>query len=377
MISPRPDLLALDESHFHEVCKAVNNKDNTDPRKNLFKQDLLNLSECLLAEDIYSMPEPKIKDRLSVLGLFLNWALALDSRNGYTLSKPMRLLLDNLCEKWIPEHDKYVFAVTDGDYSVQRYVSGVELTPENVKNLFGVEFSHQLVIFRVPKHLAGDFLYSCVLYHEMGHFVDSYHNISCQIFNDITTGLGNGSLTNIFLNEFFPYSLRFVGVDWKLFNACLLKHTGEYVADLFGAQYVGKNICNLMESLCHVNYGLDDIEHPSPNLREKMVSDFVNGVTTNRLLNMIVAEFSSKTLVLKPRFKVLSDEAKLKTGEPLSIGDDDELHSIINLGWEVYFSKASTMESLMGLPSNSIDNYSFYNKINEGIRVSIENYFPH
>ena len=131
-----------------------------------------------------------------------------------------------------------------------------------------------------------------------------------------------------------------------------------------------------MESLCHVNYGLDDIEHPSPNLREKMVGDFVNGVTTNRLLNMIVAEFSSKTLALKPRFKALSDEAKLKIGAPMSIGDDDELHSIINLGWEVFFSKASTMESLMGVPSNSIDKYSFYNKINEGIRVSIENYFP-
>lgn len=377
MISPRPDLLALDESHFHEVCMAVNNKDNTDPRKNLFKQDLLKLSECLLAEDIYSMSDSYITDRLSVLGLFLNWALALDSRNGYTLSKPMRLLLDNLCEKWIPEHDKYVFAVTDGDYSVQRYVPNVEVALENVRNLFGVSFSHQLVIFRVPKHLAGDFLYSCVLYHEMGHFVESYHNISCQICNDILVGLTDGSLTDSFLHDFFPYSLGYLHIDRSRFITCIFMQIGEYVADLFGAQYVGKNICNLMESLCHKSYGINDIEHPSPNLREKMVEDFVNGITTNVLLNMITTEFSKKTLALKPRFKVLSDGAKLKVGEPLSICDDDELHSIINLGWEVYFSKASTMEALLGMPLNSIDKYSFYNRINEGIKTSIDNYFPH
>ena len=378
MISPRPDLLVLDASHFHEVCKAINAMHNTDPKKNAFKQGLLQLSNNLLAEDIYSMPATFINERLSLIGTFLGWALALDNRNGYTLSKEMRSLLDNLCAKWIPDPDKYVFAVTDGDYSVmERYDPNIELTLENVKNLFGIVFPHQLVIFCSPKHLAGDFLYSCVLYHEMGHFVDAYYNISNQLFNDVIDKIKKKTLDVGYLKQFFPFPLLLLTKDPKNFAFCLKKQIGEYVADLFGAQYVGLNICNLLESVYRSNYDLHDIAHPSPNLREKMVSDFVNGVTTNTLLNEILAEFNNKTQNLRIRFNTPIEAEKLKSGEPLTLNNDDELHSIIHLGWEVYFSKASTMESLMGVPSNSIDNYSFYKKINEGIRTSIENYFPH
>lgn len=378
MISPRPDLLALDASQFHEVCKAINVTHNTDPKKNAFKQGLLQLSNSLLSEDIYAMPATSINERLSLVGIFLGWALALDNRNGYTLSKEMRSLLDNLCAKWIPDPEKYVFAVTDGDFSImERYDPNIELTLENVKNLFGIVFPHKLVIFCSPKHLAGDFLYSCVLYHEMGHFVDAYYNISNQIFDDLNDKLTKGTLDLGYMNQFFPLPLLLMR-DPRKFRFCLKNQIGEYVADLFGAQYVGKNICNLLESLCRNHYDdIRDIDHPSPNHREKMVCDFINGVTTNELLNQILKEFSNKGHELKVRYHGIADEAKLKAGEPLSINSDDELHSIINLGWEVYFSKASTMEALMGVPSNSIDNYSFYNIINEGIKASIENYFPH
>ena len=59
----------------------------------------------------------------------------------------------------------------------------------------------------------------------------------------------------------------------------------------------------------------------------------------------------------------------------MQIMEDDELHSIIQLGWDVYLSKVASMEALTGEPSNSIAPYDFYSRINEGIRSSIEAYF--
>lgn len=373
MISARPDLLALNVSHFHDVCNAVNANHFGNPKKNSFKKELLQLSQVLLKEDIYSMPPDVIHDRLFVVGFFLRWALALDGRNGYTLSHEMRGVLDRLCGQWIPDHDKYVFAETDGDFSVSPYNTGWDVMLENIKNEFGIKFPHLLVIFRVPKQLASDFLYSSVLFHEMGHFVDSYYHISERVFDGVKDKLTKGELPADFYKVFFPAALSFTGDPAKQDN-CIKKQICEYLADLFGAQYVGENICNLMESMAYHDYDRADTAHPSPNCRERMVKDFINNRKSNLVLNMILDECMASSCELKYRFIRPSDASGLEKGRPISIQSDDELFSIFKLGWDVFFLKPATMELKARMPHGSLDKHSFYSNLNNAIQESIKNY---
>lgn len=375
MNSARPDLLALNLSHFHELCKAVSTIHFTNPKKIGFQNDLYKLSEKLLEEDVYAMTPPEVYDRLALVNFFQQWALAFDGRSAYTLTREMRGVIENLCAHWIPESDKYVFALTDGGFSVLPYDTGWDIMIENVKNAFNVKFAHQLVLFRVPKQLAGDFLYSSVLYHEMGHFIDSYYNISEQVFKSICDKQKNNQLPGDFVPKYFPFILNVASGNPTLVDKCLKKQIGEYVADVFGAQYVGEHICNLMESAACGKYDNHDFEHPSPNYRERMVRDFMSCSSANLVLNEILEKFSDCGLELKNRQVPIADAEKIRMGEVLDIKDDDELHSIIGLGWEVYFNKPTTMESKIGLPPGSIDKHSFYKRINSSIKESIRQYF--
>ena len=371
----RTDLLALNLSHFHELCKAVNKIQFSNPKKKGFQADLLTLSEKLLSEDVYSMDAAHIQDRLAVVDFFQQWALAFDGRSVYTLTREMRGVMENLCTHWISDSDKYVFALTDGGFSVLPYDTGWDLMIENIKNAFNVKFAHQLVLFRVPKHLAGDFFYSSVLYHEMGHFIDSYYNISEKVFKSICDKQKNNTLPGDFFPKYFPFVLNVASGKPELVGKCLRKQIGEYVADVFGAQYIGEHICNLMESAACGKYDAHDFEHPSPNYRERMVKDFLCGRSSNFVLNEILEKFSDCGRELKNRQVPIADAEKMRVGEILTIKDDEELHSIIRLGWDVYFNKPITMESKIGLPPGSIDKHSFYSRINTSIKESIRQYF--
>lgn len=375
MNSVRPDLLALNLSHFHGLCQAVNNIQFTNPKKIGFQNDLFKLSQKLLEEDVYTMSQPEILDRLALVNFFQQWALAFDGRNVYTLTKEMRGALENLCTHWIPDPDKYVFALTDGDFSVLPYDTGWDLMIENIKNAFGVNFAHQLVIFSVPKQLAGDFLYSCVLYHEMGHFVDSYYHISDKVFDSFCEKQKKKELPVDFLPKYFSATMFVAKGNPAMVDKCLKRQIGEYVADLFGAQYLGEHICNLMESASCGKYDACDFDHPSPNYRESIIKDFLGGSTTNIVLSEILDVFTSCGIELKYRYVHPADAGTMKSGTAIKIDNDDELHSIFKCGWDVFFNKPSTLEATIGVPAGSITKHDFYSRINTAIKDSIKQYF--
>lgn len=376
----RPEILSLGFVNFHETCQALCVVKFSDARKKVFCQELKKISEIFLGINAASLAPDAIAARKGDLDFFWQWALALDDRNGYTLSHEMRGAMDNLCKHWVAEHPKYIFAATDGNFSINRYHSSWDVLMDNIDKIYGMKFSHQLVTFEVPKPLFNDFLFVSIIYHEMGHFVDNYYNISDEVARRIKGRLSNKDEEEKIRKEFFPIiQLTYDDTagaykDEKKRDEYIESYVGEYIADLFGAQYVGAHIINHIELNRHGTYNISSETHPAPQSRAALVNAFLTNDTSYFLLKDILDSFVATGLELKNRYVRPADALNLEKGLSLAIGNDDELHSLFQLGWEIYFKGPDAMDVACGNAKGTTSQYAFYTKLNEAMRQSIKNY---
>ena len=380
MNNMRPEILSLGFVNFHETCQALCVVNFSDTRKKIFCQELKRISEIFLGINAATLVPDAIAARKRDLDFFWQWALALDDRNGYTLSHEMRGTMDNLCKQWVADHPKYIFAATDGNFSINRYHSSWDVLMDNIDKIYGMKFSHQLVTFEVPKPLFNDFLFVSIIYHEMGHFVDNYYNISDEVARRIKGRLSNKDEEEKIRKEFFPIIQHTYDdtagayKDVKKRDEYIESYVGEYIADLFGAQYVGVHNINHIELNRHGTYNISSETHPAPQSRAALVNAFLTNDTSNFLLTDILDSFVATSLELKNRYVRPADALNLEKGQPLAIGKDDELHSLFQLGWEIYFKGPSAMDVACGNTAGTTSQYDFYTKLNEAMRQSIFNY---
>lgn len=150
----------------------------------------------------------------------------------------------------------------------------------------------------------------------------------------------------------------------------------QYISDLFGTQYLGNHIGNHIEYVAAGFYDKYDDEHPSPNCRRKMEDAFLKDDRTNFVYADIFDEFAASNHPLQLRFVKPQDFSMLDKGEPMRVQNDDELHSLIWYGWEVYLRGPQAMAVAQGNPAIVLPKYDFYMKLNGAIRESINGYLP-
>lgn len=377
----RHEILSLSASHFQKVGKELRGqRPYSDPRKEQFRQELVSISENFIKKDFRgALPAVNLLHRRFLFHLFMPWAMALDDKNAYTLSREMRALLDNLCKIWVEESNKFIFATTDGDFSCLRYESDWDILMDCINRYYNVRPSYQLVIFRIPKHLHEDFLFVGSLYHEMGHFVEAYHNISDRVLDKLKARLSVPAEEKQIRDLYFPIiqSTYENGVctNANLREKLLKTQLREYIADLFGTQYLGEHIGNHIEYVAAESMNEYDDEHPSPICRRKMEEAFLNNDRTNFVYADIVDEFAASNKPLGLRYIHPQNGSKLDKGEPIQIMNEDELHSLLWYGWEVYLRGPQAMANAQGNPTNVLSQYDFYLKLNEAIRESIKGFF--
>lgn len=376
----RPEILSLAATHFYNLCQDLKTqKAFSDARKNHFRSEMVKMSEHLISHDFMAM-SPAVMDLFQiVLRLFMPWAQALDSRNYYTLSHEMRVVMDNLCSKWVDDYDKFIFAATDGSFAIEYYKAYWGMFINAINRIFQVSFAHQLFTFKVPKHLYDDFLFIGSIYHEMGHFVENYYNMSDRIAQKMIDRLNNGQDVDKIKEDFYPiiketYDKNGDCVNEPLRQKMIEKQTAEYIADVFGTQYLGEHIWNHIEYIAHGIYDQYDNEHPSPNCRKNLEHAFINEVQGNFLLDDIKEEFLATGRPLQKRFVIIADASTLMKGQPVKIMNDDELHSLFKLGWEVYLKGPSTYDKGIGNTGKPTSREEFYSVINNAIRQSVANY---
>lgn len=380
MTNMRPEILSLGFVNFHETCKALCKVSFSDVRKKVFCQELMRISEFFLGINATTLAPAEITAKKRDLDFFWQWALALDDRNGYTLSHEMRGTMDNLCKHWVAEHSKYIFAATDGNFSINRYYSSWDVLMDKIDKIYGMKFSHQLVTFEIPKPLFNDFFFVSIIYHEMGHFVDNYYNISDEVARRIKGRLSTPVEEEKIRKVFFPILQNIydepngVYSDEKKRDEYIEAYVGEYISDLFGAQYVGPHIINHIELNRHGTYNLNHETHPSPNARSSLIMSFLKNDSTNFLLKDILDSFVATGYELKNRYVRPVDALNLEKGQPLNITNDDELHSLFQLGWDIYFKGPGAMDAVCGNVAGTTNQYEFYIRLNDAMKKSISNY---
>lgn len=376
----RPGILTLAVTHFNEVCQSLKGQGAySNPRKTQFRDELVRISDTLSKCDFYQMSPDAIKAlKTYVTVLFMPWAMALDTRNAYTLSHEMRRMMDNLCRQWVPDPDKFVFTSADGNFSCVRYDSDWDLLMDNIERIYGVKPSYQLIMFNIPKHLNEDFLFVGSLYHEMGHFVDAYYNIWDRVYQKIIARFGSPADALKIRGEYFPIiGQTYEGdtcKDGSRRNKFLVAQIKEYIADLFATQYLGCHRGNHIEYVAAGLYDRPDDEHPSPECRWAMEEAFMKDDRSNFVYADIADEFAATGHPLTIRTVKPADSDALDKGEPLAIYNDDELHSLLWYGWEVYLKGPQTMAVAQGTPGVVLSQYDFYKRLNTAIKQSISNY---
>ena len=376
----RPEILTLAVAHFQEVCLSLKGQVKySNPRKTQFRDELIAIGEVLSKSNLYpinSADRNTLKNY--VMGLFMPWAMALDARNVYTLSQEMRRMMDNLCRHWVPDPDKYVITAADGNFSCVRYDSDWDLLMDNIQQIYGVKPSYQLIMLNIPKHLNEDFLFVGSLYHEMGHFVDAYYNIWDRVYQKIIARLGVPAEATKIRGEYFQIIVQtYDGDDCKdenRRNKFLIAQIKEYIADLFATQYLGCHRGNHIEYVAAGAYDRPDAEHPSPECRWAMEEAFMKNDRSNFLYSDIADEFAAIGHPLTLKMVKPADHISLDKGEPMLIQNDDELHSLLWYGWEVYLRGPQAMTKAQGTPGTVLSQYDFYIRLNSAIKQTIGNY---
>lgn len=363
-----PQLINLAFAQLHTLCLSVDNRFNksADVRKERLKRFLVNLSAKYVSTDVRTIPPELLDQMVCFSSIIREIALHLDGKNGYLLSHEMRFVLTRLCQEWTNNPQKYIFAVSDGAFSISNFSEFWPLFNIHAKQLIRQEFPYEFIMLRVPKNLCGDFLYTCSIYHEFGHFFDSLVNISDkisqQIWQKILRNENQAEIGQYFTGH--KYCLDSLGnIDVKQYASSIKSYCGEYCADLFGAQYFGEHVLNYLELTLYGHENKDSFTHPSCSCRKRLVQSFVNGADNDVLLNIIKEEYVRLGYELKQRFEYINQNG-LFGRRKLTIHNDDELHSVLYSVWEIYLNK---MEVLTKYRSDlaQVERYQLVNKAAE------------
>jgi len=219
--------------------------------------------------------------------------------------------------------------------------------------LYNISITHRLIRICLPKVLSRDYLSSVVLYHELGHFIDSELNISKRLLaNEHSVSLENAS-----------------NIEQKFYH-----HTAEYFADLFAAQYVNDSLSIYLN---HISNGsVDSLTHPNTNKRIEVVSDFLLSKPNDEITNINNALMISGNEIFKKRHQTIdSTKSDFKNLIPQSFKSKEELHSVFKLGWDCWnnsdtnflkeFKLRQKYQIINNLIEKSISNFEVVQKWNE------------
>lgn len=259
--------------------------------------------------------------------------------------------LDKALKDWVLD-EKFIIVTSLSNkinhFSLESYgFERINLLKKIIKNRYDLNLNYRLIKINLPRTLVRDYLTSVVLYHELGHFIDSELNITNRMF------FKKYSKSHFHINnrEEFEY----------------LHYKREYFADLFAAQYIANSSNNYLN---HIAYKEPNSEkHPATDTRVKVVEDFLCGYPNDEVTSIqeILNEINKEKF--KIRFELIpSDNNGFIKLVPHEINNDQKLHAIFKLGWDLWldsennflkrFSRRRKYHIINNLIEKSISTYN-------------------
>lgn len=320
----------------------------SDIKKETHFSELHALFEAIRVSKYHDFNEGEINLHYQILNYIFKGLEYLDNSTLNIIPYEIVSCLQIALDEWILE-DNFIIVTSLSNRNSEFLFESDNLEIFNNLNLdisvrYGLNITNRLIKIVLPKALSRDYLSTVVLYHELGHFVDTELHISSKIILSKYWHLPELSQDQI--KEY--------------------RHFMEYFADLFASQYIN-DASNLY--LNYIAYNAPDCDtHPSTVKRIQVVNSFLSGKSCAELNEINNALVASGNQQFKIRHKVINiSRSDFQNLIPQKINDNEELHYIFKLGWDFWNTSEKNFLRNFG-PRQK------YNVINNLIEKSISNY---
>ena len=190
------------------------------------------------------------------------------------------------------------------------------------------------------------------LFHELGHFVDHYYEIS---------------KSSLLLSPIPPTPPNLPLQTWQLIN---LHHRMEHFADLFASCYCGEASNNSLLAIAPDNP--DSPTHPSTKKRVAVVGDFLNG-RANQMIELLQQASNARAKQqLTVKFALPEVDSAFNDVLTYNITNENELYGIFPASWNYLHSQLNTPTAPW--IDNELTAYGVEKTVNDLVEKSIRNF---
>lgn len=335
-----PELLQLHLSQLSIAFDKSKTNKYADSRKQEYHDTLYELYSKIRNDDFSKRNSDSHIFFKEILNFIFYSLEFLDNSTLTSIPYEIVYCLEKALKDWVPSEDYIIVTSLQNNiihYSFNRTLALQEHYYDIIDNIYNIKFKKRLIQINLPKYLAQDFLANVVLYHELGHFIDAKYKITDRI----------------------AYTLSLDLIETK--------HYSEFFADIFAAQYIGKSSNYYLNYIAYQNMG--SYTHPATVDRINIVNDFLNNnmAVDSKLSNIFYGTGLTTGINLEIRFNKIKKDDFLNL-VPADINSVSNLHSIFEVGWNLWLNDASHFKSM---------NFNFsdtYKIINNLIEKSISNF---
>ncbi|MCC7302465.1 MAG: hypothetical protein IT233_07480 [Bacteroidia bacterium] len=383
-MSPR-----LLELHFAQLTKAWNKSkynNYSDNNKKLYHDRLGDLYYLLKKEDFSKFTPKQIAERYDVINLIFKSLEFLDSSTLNLLPFEIVKCLDSALKDWLQGNEKLIIVtslVNDiNNYSFDESLATNEQLFKYIELQYKVQFDSRLIQINLPATLSRDYLANVVLYHELGHFIDTKYQISRAIHDEILERLFvNRNITPAEekdLADYFPFLKNYKALEPYYYSqgeiGVLWVYIAEYFCDLFASQYIKNCSSHYLQYLTQAYATQHGNAHPSTEKRVELTGKFLSGdissFTLNKIKEAVNKTTSGKNLSIKFEEKKSDDFINLV---PMDVDNDRQLHYLFVHGWDLWLNNWHLFEQKNNMKF-TLDREKVYDIVNSLIEKSIGNY---
>jgi len=363
-------LLQLHFSQISKIWSKSRNNNYSDKSRSDYHAKLKQLYSLLLQEDFSKVERLEVEEKKQILSFFSESVTFLD--NSTVTSLPFELVkcLEIALNEWSPDEYIIVTCKVKGinAFSFDPKLAINDSVYDILKQNYNISFEKRLIQINVPEYLIGDYLANVILYHELGHFIESKYNIPDVICFEFLGDISNGKVKGDFY-KYFPFMKGISDIYGEEVLDQIKSHIAEYFCDLFASQYVDRSVNHYLSYIA--NDGLSRT-HPSTENRLSLVSKFLNKEKSYTLDKIKYAVNKMTFKKLKIRYKIFSSNDFIRL-LPITIKSEKELHYLFIYGWNLWLSdwKQFEIENKMKFQLKELNVYEI---INDLIEKSIGNY---
>lgn len=356
----------------YEVRQHLAGLQFLDTDKNQLRDELIRYADA-----IYSLPPDRVnresKDYHAKMAIVITSMMSfLIELHNNAINQELQYVVTKLALDWSIDPRTNIILFCHGDFAVRHYDPSVFYV---LNRLYSFSFTKQPRIVYLPREYDGDILFSSVVFHEVGHMVENDRKLGGKVFDELFNIISMNNKSTI-LRHYFRLDFNQSSINEDRMKA----YIKEYIADLFGSQYLGKHILHFLD--CHeaLHRDKDTSDHPCFECRKKLVESFMAASansykTTDKFLQIIINVFHNEPAIpdLISRDVNLSENAIL-LGNSQELSGSQELFSLFSSAWRASLKGIEGAEIARGMVRGTLTRYDYYSVINNATKQSIIDY---